>query len=152
MASLSTRRLTKELNELQSSAPEGIRLLTSETLAEWTVEVKVLGETVYRGETFALKFKFSPQYPIDSPQVTFLTTPPYKPPVHPHVYTNGHICASILGTGWSPVLNTISICLSLQSMLASCTKQELPPDNDRYVRYAPENPKETRFVYHDDTV
>ena len=31
------------------------------------------------------------------------------------------ICANILGDGWSPVLSVASICISLQSMLASCT-------------------------------
>jgi ubiquitin-conjugating enzyme E2 W len=55
-----------------------------------------------------------------------------------HVYSNGHvsvslpppvvlltsvaqICASILGReGWSPVLTVIAICITIQSMLASC--------------------------------
>jgi len=30
------------------------------------------------------------------------------------------ICASILGTDWSPVLSVVSVCVTLQSMLASC--------------------------------
>ena len=30
------------------------------------------------------------------------------------------ICASILGNEWSPVLSVISVCVTLQSMLASC--------------------------------
>lgn len=56
-----------------------------------------------------------------------------------HVYSNGHvsassppcpsrsseqnhvqICASILGHEWSPVLGVASVCITLQSMLASC--------------------------------
>lgn len=77
--------------------------------------------------------------------------------MHPHIYTNGHVCASILGKStyprphasaprcfsgaqyqllpqewqltagpeWSPVLNAVSICLTMQSMLASCKKKEL---------------------------
>ncbi|OJA21302.1 hypothetical protein AZE42_10821 [Rhizopogon vesiculosus] len=32
-------------------------------------------------------------------------------------------------------------------MLASCKSKERPVDNDRYVRYAPDNPKKTRFHY-----
>src|SRR4051812_17865453 len=32
----------------------------------------------------------------------------------------GEICASILGQEWSPVLSVASVCLTLQSMLASC--------------------------------
>lgn len=30
------------------------------------------------------------------------------------------ICASILGNEWSPVLSVIAVCVTLQSMLASC--------------------------------
>lgn len=26
----------------------------------------------------------------------------WKAPIHPHIYSNGHICASILGNDWSP--------------------------------------------------
>jgi hypothetical protein len=35
------------------------------------------------------------------------------------------ICASILGNEWSPVLSVISVCVTLQSMLASCKKKEM---------------------------
>lgn len=71
---------------------------------------------------------------------------------HPHVYSNGHICASILGNEWSPVLTISSVLLTLQSMLASCKQLQRPPDNDAYVKRAPLSPKDSRFVYDDDTV
>jgi ubiquitin-conjugating enzyme E2 W len=86
---------------------------------------------------------------LASPIVTFIpsyTPPPpsttsYSFPIHPHIYSNGHICASILGSEWSPVLTVSTVCLTLQSMLASCKKKEPPQDNERYVRNAPDNPK-----------
>ncbi|CEQ42364.1 SPOSA6832_04173 [Sporobolomyces salmonicolor] len=110
----------------------GCRILQADNLEEWIIALRVLGdETVYAGEEFALRFRFTPGYPIDSPEVTFVVSPEWKPPVHPHVYGNGHICASVLGSGWSPVLNVQSLLLTMQSMLASCQKKELPPDNDR---------------------
>jgi len=49
-------------------------------------------------------------------------------------------------------LSVMAICITIQSMLASCKKKELPEGNDDYVRTAPDNPKKTRFIYHDDTV
>ncbi|ORX38606.1 ubiquitin-conjugating enzyme/RWD-like protein [Kockovaella imperatae] len=152
--SISSRRLMKELKEIETKGtPPGIQLLKADDMETWIFLISVLGdETVYKGETFALKLKFEPGYPIDYPQVTFLSDDQYQPPLHPHVYSNGHICASILGSEWSPVLTALSICITIQSMLASCKKKERPPGNDRYVRSAPLNPKLTRWAYEDDTV
>ncbi|BGP26434.1 ubiquitin-conjugating enzyme E2 W [Rhodotorula toruloides] len=178
MSRIATKRLQKELAELQQKGPPaGCRLIQAENLEEWVFALQV-HESVFAGEEFALRFRFSTSYPIDasqSPEVTFVTTAPFRPPEHPHVYTNGHICASVLGSGWSPVLNVQSLLLcivislfllrwltssfplecsisTIQSMLASCKKKELPPDNDRYIRNAPKSPKDTRWAYHDDTV
>ncbi|KAA1468423.1 UBC-like protein [Dentipellis sp. KUC8613] len=153
MSSVSGRRLRKELTEIhQEGCPAGITLLQADDFETWILTVEVLGESLYKGETFALMFRFDPQYPISSPAVQFVVNDKFKPPVHPHVYTNGHICASILGSEWSPVLSVIAVCVTIQSMLASCKKKELPEGNDRYVRTAPDNPKKTRFMYDDDTV
>ncbi|KAK0465657.1 ubiquitin-conjugating enzyme/RWD-like protein [Armillaria novae-zelandiae] len=153
MASISSRRLAKELHEIKTEGcPVGINLLQAEDFAAWQFTIEVMGESLYQGEVFTLLFRFDKHYPISSPAVQFVVTDGKTSPVHPHVYSNGHICASILGNEWSPVLSVIAVCVTLQSMLASCKKKERPPDNDRYVRHAPENPKKTQFHYDDDTV
>lgn len=85
---------------------------------------------------------------MDSPEVVFI--PPA--PVHPHIYTNGHICLNILADDWSPALTVKSIVLSILSMMSSATEKVLPPDNERYTRIGNRNPKETHFVFHDDKV
>jgi len=97
-------------------------------------------------QVFRLQFSFPRDYPIDSPEVIFL--PPA--PVHPHIYSNGHICLSILYQGgWSPALKVESVCMSILSMLSSAEKKAKPEDNDRYVRTAKKSPKDTSWVFHD---
>ncbi|XP_069777302.1 ubiquitin-conjugating enzyme E2 W isoform X2 [Narcine bancroftii] len=102
--------------------------------------------TLYEGEKFQLLFKFSSRYPFDSPQVMFTGE---NIPVHPHVYSNGHICLSILTEDWSPALSVQSVCLSIISMLSSCKEKRRPPDNSFYVRTCNKNPKKTKWWYHD---
>lgn len=141
---IASKRLGKELNDLKlNGPPPGTAILKADDLREWVFSVQVLGETVFKGETFALRFRFSDNYPLESPEVVFLTTEGWTAPEAGHCYSNGHICLSILGNEWSPVLNTSSVLISIQSMLASCTKKERPPDNDRYIKHAPLSPKDS---------
>jgi len=153
MASISSRRLQKELNEIhKEGCPVGIEKVQADDFEKWLFTIEVMGDSLYKDEKYTLMFRFDAQYPISAPAVQFVVGNGHEAPIHPHVYSNGHICASILGTEWSPVLSVISVCVTLQSMLASCKKKERPIDNDRYVKHAPDNPKKTRFHYDDDTV
>lgn len=91
-------------------------------------------------------FKFSTKYPFESPVVSFVGS---NIPIHPHVYSNGHICLSILTDDWSPALSVQSVCLSIISMLSSCKEKKRPPDNSIYVRTCNKNPKKTKVSFDD---
>ncbi|KAI4525910.1 ubiquitin-conjugating enzyme/RWD-like protein [Schizophyllum commune] len=153
MSSIAAKRLAKELREIHmSGCPVGIKLVQADDFEKWIFSIEVMGESLYKDQSFLLQFRFDSQYPISAPAVQFVVDNTRKAPVHPHIYSNGHICASILGNEWSPVLSVTAVCVTMQSMLASCKSLELPEDNDRYVRHAPDNPKKTRFMYHDYSV
>ena len=47
---------------------------------------------MYDGETYKLKISYSPKYPFEAPETVFIG----DTPEHEHVYSNGHICLSIL--------------------------------------------------------
>jgi ubiquitin-conjugating enzyme E2 W len=143
----SQRRIQKELEKFNEES-DGLRV---EVLCATQWRIHFEGPPpLYSGEHLALRLTFGNDYPMDSPEVVFELS---NVPEHPHIYSNGHICLNILGTDWTPALTARSICISIISMLASATEKARPADNDRYVRnYVGKSPKETSFIYHDDTV
>uniref|UniRef100_A0A8D8FZ22 N-terminal E2 ubiquitin-conjugating enzyme n=1 Tax=Culex pipiens TaxID=7175 RepID=A0A8D8FZ22_CULPI len=146
------RRLQKELMSLIKEPPPGVTVdeeSVSQNLTQWIINIDGVEGTLYEGEHFQLLFKFNNKYPFDSPEVTFIGS---NIPVHPHVYSNGHICLSILTDDWSPALSVQSVCLSISSMLSSCREKRRPPDNGIYVKTCNKNPKKTKWWYHDDSV
>uniref|UniRef100_A0A8C5WWV0 Ubiquitin conjugating enzyme E2 W n=1 Tax=Laticauda laticaudata TaxID=8630 RepID=A0A8C5WWV0_LATLA len=99
---------------------EAVKKIPVHSYPLWIVDMEGASGTLYEGEKFQLLFKFSSRYPFDSPQVVFTGE---NIPVHPHVYSNGHICLSILTEDWSPALSVQSVCLSIISMLSSCKEK-----------------------------
>lgn len=51
------------------------------------LSIELLGESVYQGERFLLRFRFDSSYPMDAPEVVFVTSDGYIAPEHPHVYS-----------------------------------------------------------------
>jgi len=149
-----SKRLGKELQKMHDKLPPGIQLVRADDFQTWLMDIQVVdANPLYEGETYRLKFSFSPQYPIEAPEVTFVQDTEHAIPWHPHIYSNGIICLDLLDrSGWSPVHNVESVCVSLQSMLTSNTKKERPQGDDNFVRYNTQRPRDINFVFHDEKV
>ncbi len=146
----SAGRISKELTKFQRDADSiGVQIeIVSDK--KWNVKIKGVDGTLYQGENFVLSVQFDDDYPYESPIIKFVG----EAPIHPHIYSNGHICLDLLYENWSPAVTIQTVALSIQSMLSSNTVKIRPPDNDAYSRRngAESNPKKTRFAYHDDSV
>ena len=125
----------------------GLRL-TAPGPEEWFVDFDAVADSPHAGESFRLRFRFPPTYPIEPPEVVFVG----RPPLHPHVYSNGFICLSLLYDGWSAALTVAALCRSIISMLASA-REKRGPANDRDLcrRAEGRSPKDFIWEFEDDT-
>ena len=133
-------RLKKDLENMQKNySSQFVVELPNNDLKVWHIHFPGGSGTIYENEQFLLQFKFPPEYPIEAPEVLFLG----KPPDHEHIYSNGFICLSVLYDGWSAAMSVASICLSIQSMLASAKQKEKPAnDQDLCKRSKGKSPKD----------
>ncbi|KAJ3544563.1 hypothetical protein NM688_g5724 [Phlebia brevispora] len=107
------RRLMKELAELQSNPPEGIRVVTSEdNMLDVTGIIEGPEGTPYAGGYFRVKFRFTEEFPAAPPKCWFTTKI-----FHPNVGPSGEICVNTLKKDWKSTYGIGYILVTVKCLL-----------------------------------
>ncbi|GMH80201.1 hypothetical protein TL16_g08443 [Triparma laevis f. inornata] len=139
-------RIQSELKAFLKSPPPHIRVTVGSNLSQWIIHLTFPPTTAYPNETYKLKITFPSDYPTSPPSCYFL-----KPtPAHEHVYTNGDICLSLLGSDWRPTMSAETLAVSIMSMLSSAGEKSRPMDNSAHAAAKPGG-RQDNWVYHDDS-
>jgi len=95
-------RLQNELRELRTNPDSGFIIFppTEQNLLIWKVAIFGAPDTVYQGGYFVAHLEFPVDYPFSPPKFIFS-----RPPLHPNIYSNGHVCVSILHSSTNTVLS-----------------------------------------------
>ncbi|KAI0668994.1 ubiquitin-conjugating enzyme/RWD-like protein [Trametes maxima] len=107
------RRLMRELNELRTNPPEGIRVATNEdNMLDVTGIIEGPEGTPYAGGYFRVRFQFTEEFPAAPPKCWFSTKI-----FHPNVSTAGEICVNTLKKDWKSTYGIGHILLTVKCLL-----------------------------------
>lgn len=101
------RRVVKEMQDLASQPPEGIKVnLNDEDVTDIQAFIDGPSGTPYAGGIFKVKLVLGKDFPQGPPKAFFLTKI-----FHPNVSNNGEICVNTLKKDWKPDLGIKHILL-----------------------------------------
>ena len=142
------QRLKREAEDIYNNFKDVLTLeIKDHEKCIWHITFVGAEGSVYAGEKYTLQFRFTDQYPFESPEVQFIG----KPPEHEHIYSCGFICLSTLDADWTPALKTSSVVMSILSMMSSAKKKMKPPNDEASSNYMKgKSPKDIKWVFEDD--
>lgn len=103
----------KELQDMESTPPEGIKVLINESdVTDIQALIDGPAGTPYAVGVFRVKLTLSKDFPQTPPKAYFLTKI-----FHPNVAANGEICVNTLKKDWKPDLGIKHILLTIKCLL-----------------------------------
>ncbi|KAI0334225.1 hypothetical protein GY45DRAFT_1359186 [Cubamyces sp. BRFM 1775] len=103
----------RELSELRTNPPEGIRVVTNEdNMLDVTGIIEGPEGTPYAGGYFRVRFQFTEEFPAAPPKCWFSTKI-----FHPNVSTTGEICVNTLKKDWKSSYGIGHILLTVKCLL-----------------------------------
>ncbi|KAI0776666.1 ubiquitin-conjugating enzyme/RWD-like protein [Trametes elegans] len=103
----------RELSELRTNPPEGIRVVTNEdNMLDVTGIIEGPEGTPYAGGYFRVRFQFTEEFPAAPPKCWFSTKI-----FHPNVSATGEICVNTLKKDWKSTYGIGHILLTVKCLL-----------------------------------
>ncbi|XP_014262120.1 ubiquitin-conjugating enzyme E2 S [Cimex lectularius] len=107
------RQVTKELHDLISDPPEGIKVcVNDEDISDIQAYIEGPAGTPYAGGVFKVKLCLGKDFPQVPPKAFFITKI-----FHPNVAKNGEICVNTLKKDWKSDLGIKHILLTIKCLL-----------------------------------
>ncbi|XP_078490509.1 ubiquitin-conjugating enzyme E2-18 kDa-like [Ciona intestinalis] len=109
-----TRRLTKEIADIERVKCSTYRLLNSDNILTW--KVLLVPESVpYNKGAFRIEINFPAEYPFKPPKITFKTRI-----YHPNIDEKGQICLPIISPeNWKPATKASQVLNALLVLITS---------------------------------
>ncbi len=106
------KRLTKELKELTENPITNCSAAPIDNdITKWSATIIGPEDTPYAGGVFKFNITFPKTYPIEPPQISFIT------PIYHCNFSGSSICLDILKHNWSPALSISKVLISICSLL-----------------------------------
>lgn len=107
------RQVMRELQDLTTSPPEGIKVATNEEdITEVRASIEGPVGTPYAEGLFRMKLVLGKDYPQAPPKGFFLTKI-----FHPNVSSTGEICVNVLKKDWKPDLGVKHVLVTVKCLL-----------------------------------
>lgn len=141
MSSITTRRILKDLKEIESENSDYFHILPNEdNIFEWQGFFLGPEDSYYSGSILPISVLFPKDYPNKPPQVNF----PAGLVFHPNIFENGSICLDVLQNKWSPMMNIKTVILSLMILLREPNISS--PANPKAAKLFDENLREFKRI------
>lgn len=147
------KRIINDIRELYSDPVEGIFVAPDDDNIT-ILHALIVGPegTPYEGGFFYFLVTFSEKYPLVPPKVKLMTTGDGKVRFNPNLYACGKVCLSILGTwqgpGWTSVMTTKSVLISIQSLMCENPFYNEPGFEKQEARYKKESEDYNRRIHY----